>query len=252
MPGGSATPAATPRRNPVSPRVIRLIALGLVILISATLVRIGIAVHAVAPRTGPGDIFAMLGSQPGSGPLAQQIESNQRVNVLLMARGGAGDDNPDFTDTLIVVSIRPRSGEATVISLPRNLWVRIPAPVAGAIEGKLYSAYALGAAQNDQFLQPRWRGPTGAGDLAAATVSGTIGQPVNYWAAIDADAFGAVIDALGGVQVNIPEALDDPHYPVGNADRTAHIHFDPGPQLLDGKRGAVRAAFHRMHACQTL
>jgi Transcriptional regulator len=233
----SATgPTASPTLSFDWPRVLRLVALALVIVTVATAVRLGIAVHTVTPRTGPGDVFALLTGHPGDGSLAERIKSNQRVNVLLMARGGAGDDNPNFTDTVIVVSIRPGSGEATVISLPRNLWVRIPAPVAGAIEGKLYSAYALGATQNEQFLQPRWQGPTGAGDLAAATVSGTIGQPIDYWAALDADAFAAVIDALGGVRITVPEALDDWHYPVGDADRTAHIHFDPGPQVLDGIR----------------
>jgi anionic cell wall polymer biosynthesis LytR-Cps2A-Psr (LCP) family protein len=104
------------------------------------------------------------------------------------------------------------------------------------VDGKLYSAYALGLSQNDQFLRPEWQTPTGAGDLAAATVSEAIGQPVDYWVAIDTGAFAAIIDDLGGVAVTVPVPLDDPAYPV---------HFDAGPQVLDGAR-ALKYAQSRL------
>ncbi|MGZ3434501.1 MAG: LCP family protein, partial [Isosphaeraceae bacterium] len=246
MLGGSATGNATPRPSIAWSRVLRVVGLVVVILVLASVVRVGIAIHSVTPRTGAGDLLDLAFTpKPEAGSLAQKIQSNERINVLLMAYGGAGDDNPNFTDTVIVVSIRPGSRQATVISLPRNLWVRIPAPVVGEVEGKLYSAYALGAGQNDRFLQPRWLSPTGAGDLAAATVSETIGQPVDYWASIDSDAFVAVIDALGGVRVDVPETLDDPNYPIGDTGRVAHVHFDPGSQLLSGAQ-AVEYARSRL------
>ncbi len=242
---------AAPRPGVAWSQVLRFVGLALVIAIVVTTVRLGIAVHSMIPRTGPTDVLNLLFTpKPDGSSLAQEIKSDQRINVLLMAHGGAGDDNPNFTDTVIVVSIRPGSREATVISLPRDLWVRIPAPVGAQVEGKLYSAYALGAGQNDQFLQPRWQGPTGAGDLAAATVSETIAQPIDYWMAIDSDAFAAVIDALGGVRVTVPEALDDWNYPVGNTERVTHIHFDPGSQVLDGAR-AVEYARSRLSTSET-
>lgn len=207
------------------------------IVIIASSVRLAIAVHQVTPRTGPGDVFSLFfAPQADTGSLAQKINSNQRINVLLMAYGGVGGDDPNFTDTMIVVSIRPGSRQATVLSLPRYLWVKIPAPVSGDVEGKLYAAYALGASQNSEFLQPRWLTPTGPGDLTAATVSETIGQPIDYWMAIDASGFEAVIDGLGGVRVTVPEALDDWNFPDGDSGRTMHIHFDAGAQLLDGRR----------------
>jgi polyisoprenyl-teichoic acid--peptidoglycan teichoic acid transferase len=212
---------------------------------------LGYAMHTVSPDTGASDILALIGggsSQPGS--LASEINTNQRINVLLLARGGSGNDNPNYTDTILVVSIRPASGQVTVISLPRYLWVAIPAPVNGFVQGKLYSAYSLGASGDPSFLRPQWQTPTGAGDLAAATVAETIGQPIDYWMAIDPDGLAAVIDALGGIRLTVPNTLDDAQYPLDGTDQTVHIHFDAGPQTLTGKR-ALQYARSRLSTSDT-
>jgi LCP family protein required for cell wall assembly len=191
-------------------------------------------------------MLALIGGSPSDAEaLASKVNENQRVNLLLLARGGSGNDNPNYTDAILVVSVRPKSRQVTVISLPRYLWVAIPAPVNGSVQGKLYSAFALGARADAGFLRPQWRTPTGAGDLAAATVAATIGQPIDYWVAIDSDALAAVIDAFGGIRLTVPNALDDRQYPLEGTDQTIHVHFDPGPQTLSGQR-AVEYARSRL------
>jgi polyisoprenyl-teichoic acid--peptidoglycan teichoic acid transferase len=212
---------------------------------------LGYAIHMVSPDSGASDIFALVGgSTPEAGSLDSKVTANQRINILLLARGGSGNDNPNYTDTILVVSIRPASGEVTVISLPRYLWVAIPAPVSGFVEGKLYSAYSLGVSGDARFLRPQWQTPTGAGDLAAATVAETIGQPIDYWVAIDPDGLAAVIDALGGVRLTVPYALDDSQYPLDGTDQTVHIHFDAGAQTLTGKQ-AVQYSRSRLSTSDT-
>ena len=215
---------------------VRLVAVGLILVVLAAATWTVVAVHLVAPRAGLGDFVALIGSARGDdGWVARRVHSDERINILLLARGGAGHDSPDFTDTMLVLSIRPSTHRATVVSLPRWLWVEIPAPENGVVQGKLFTAYALAAGQDPTFLQARWRTPTGQGDLAAATVSATIGQPIDGWIAIDLKGFEGLIDALGGLRITIPETLDDPNYPTED-ERTIHIHFDAGTQTLDGKR----------------
>lgn len=226
--------------------LLRGVAVLVVVILLIAAASLALAVHAIAPRTGPGDLISLVHQpDPAPGSLASKINGDQRVNLLLMAHGGAGNDNPNFTDTMLVVSIRPRTRQATVISLPRHLWVTIPAPALGEIKGQIYIAYALATVQNQQSLKPQWQTPTGPGDLASATVAGAIGQPIDYWVAVDSDAFAAIIDALGGVRISIPEMLDDPNYPSAESGQTIHIHFDPGPQTLDGQR-AVEYARSRL------
>ena len=222
---------------------LRLLAasFGIALLASATWT--SIAIHTVSPNTGPLDLFRQ-------NALAQKAADDQRLNLLFMAHGGAGGDNPDFTDTMLVLSIRPSTHRATVISMPRYLLVEIPASPTGAVQGKLYSAYALGIEADRASLQPRWTTPTGPGDLAAATVGATIGQPIDRWVSVDIAAFQALIDGIGGIRVNIPETLDDPNYPSDVDEQTINIHFDAGPQTLDGKR-ALEYARSRLSTSET-
>jgi polyisoprenyl-teichoic acid--peptidoglycan teichoic acid transferase len=212
---------------------------------------LGYAIRMVSPDTGASDILALVSdSSPRVGSLASQINANQRINILLLARGGSGNDNPNYTDTLLVLSVRPASQQVTVIALPRYLLVAIPAPVNGFVEGKLYSAYSLGVSGDTRFLRPEWQTPTGGGDLAAATVARMIGQPIDYWVAIDPDGLAAVIDALGGIRLTVPATLDDSQYPLDGTEQTIHIHFDAGPQTLTGKR-AVQYARSRLSTSDT-
>jgi polyisoprenyl-teichoic acid--peptidoglycan teichoic acid transferase len=138
----------------------------------------------------------------------------------------------------MLLSVRPATREAIMISLPRDLWVKIPAlPRNGFMMGKLNSAYAIGTDhKNYPNIRNEWKTDTGGGDLAAATVSQVIGQPVDYWVGVDFKAFREVVDALGGVRVNVPTALDDPYFPAGESTGMRHIHVDAGWQQFDGER----------------
>lgn len=205
----------------------------------------------VAPRMNIAEVFGLFRpSAAAPASLGWAIEHDQRVNILWLARGGAGHDNPNFTDTILVLSIRPATGQATVVSLPRFLWVDIPALVHGGVSGKLYSAFALGAESDNPALRQQWRTATGAGDLAAATVAGVIGEPIAGWAAIDTATFREVVDALGDIRINVPAPLDDPFYPVDDRGRTMHIHFNRGWQEMNGER-ALEYARSRLSTSET-
>jgi LCP family protein required for cell wall assembly len=225
-------------------RVRRAIVPSLVILVLLTgLAAIGMwtGIHNLAPRTSLRDVFGI--AEQGNGSVAWKVAHHQPINLLLLARGGAGNDNPNYTDTIVVVSLRSRG--ALVVSLPRFAWVTIPALTNGDVSGKLYSAYALGVRVDSPSLRRDWRSQTGAGDLAAATVSRLSGLPIDYWAVIDGDGFRRVVDGMGGVRVNVAVALDDPHYPVDEAGHTTHVHIAAGDQVLDGDH-ALEYARSRM------
>ena len=197
------------------------------------------AIHAVSPRAQPQDLIALVqakSEQPGS--LGWKLKHDERINILLLGYGGPGHDGPYLTDSIMVVSIRPATREAMMISLPRDLWVKIPAlPRNGSMMGKLNSAYAIGTDhKNYPNIRREWKTDTGGGDLAAATVSQVIGQPVDYWVGVDFKAFREVVDALGGVRVEVPVALDDPYFPAGESSGMMHIHINAGWQQFDGER----------------
>jgi LCP family protein required for cell wall assembly len=219
-----ARPAAT----------VFLIALLCVLGIGSVAVMIG--VHNIAPRASLSDVLDLIHPQANSGALARKLEHDQRINLLLMARGGAGSDNPYFTDSMLVLSIQPRSRQAVLVALPRFLLVPIPALTGGTLTGKLYTAFDVGTNQDNPALRPSWRTATGPGDLAAATVGEITGLTIDGWIVIDIAGFRTIVDALGGIDVTVPVPLDDLLYPTEDGTRRTHIHFDAGIQHMSGER----------------
>src|ERR1700693_1283282 len=136
--------------------------------------RVWSAIHAISPRAQPVDLITMVHAgtdDPGS--LGWKIKHDQRINVLLLGYGGPGHDGPYLTDSIMLLSIRPSSHEAIMISLPRDLWVKIPAlPNNRYMMGKLNSAYAIGIDhRNYPNVRSDWKTDTGGGDLEAGAVS---------------------------------------------------------------------------------
>lgn len=219
----------------------RRFALGLtaLLVVSALLVSLGTAwsvIAAVSPRTSIGNLSDLLpGRSSDRGSVRWMLQHGRRVNLLLLGRGGGGEENPDFTDTILILSLRPSNPVATLISLPRFLEVDEPAPVVGSVRAELYTVFALGRTSNPA-LRSMWRSPTGGGDLAAATVSGLVGEPIDGFIAIDLDAFRRIVDAVGGIRLSVPVPLSDPRYPVGESRETKLVHFDAGTQWLTGEQ----------------
>ena len=235
-----ASAALGPLRVWPSGRAAMAVIAGVALLFAGLAVfRVWSAIHAIAPRAQPADLITLVHAQadePGS--LGWKIKHDQRINILLLGYGGPGHDGAYLTDSIMMLSIRPGTHEATMVSLPRDLWVKIPAlPNNRVMMGKLNSAYAIGTdRRNYPNVRSDWKTATGGGDLAAATVSQVIGQRIDYWVGVDFRAFRDVVDALGGVQLNVPTALDDRRYPRGESTGMMHVHFDSGWQQFDGER----------------
>ncbi|MEM7112654.1 MAG: LCP family protein [Chloroflexota bacterium] len=158
----------------------------------------------------------------------------ERVSILLLGIDQRCDeDGPTHTDTMMVASLEPLGKSLTVLSLPRDLWVEIP----GFEVDRINQAYYLGQA---------YEYPGGGQALAIETVESVLGVPIHHYIAINFDAFIESVDLIGGITVDVPEAIDDPSYP----DRC--YGYDPfrieaGEQQLDGasalKYARTRATF---------
>lgn len=119
-----------------------------------------------------------------------------RVTVLLMGLDSSSwraGDTP-HSDTMILVSVDPISKTASMMSIPRDIWVNIR----GFGYGRINEAYFNGAAFNL---------PGGGPELARQTVEQFIGVPVQYYAVIDFAAFIRFIDEIGGIKVTPDEPV---------------------------------------------
>jgi LCP family protein required for cell wall assembly len=133
------------------------------------------------------------------------------------------------TDTILYVTLV--GNEVTIVAIPRDIYL----PEYGR---RINAVYIRGGA-----------------DTLRQAVSGLLGLPVDYYAIINIDIFQRLIDAVGGVQVNVP-------YRMRHTDHAAGLFIDlqPGPQWLDGERasyfvryrGAVGDDFRRVDNVKTL
>ncbi|MEK9207226.1 MAG: LCP family protein, partial [Patescibacteria group bacterium] len=174
--------------------------------------------------------------------------SPERINLLLLGRGGGKHEGPNLSDTIIFASLDLKNPKVTLVSLPRDLW-------SADLNGRINSAYAVG--------ETKRKG--GGLVLSESVVSKIIGQNIDYGIVIDFSGFVKAVDLMGGIDVNVDRAFDDYQYPIkGNENelcghteeevvtftasnsaetelpgffpcRYEHLHFNKGLQHMDGE-----------------
>lgn len=146
---------------------------------------------------------------------------NARVNILLLGIDHR-DDEPiegSRSDTIMVVSIDPPSKSVVMISLPRDLYVSIPA----YYQQRINVAHAVG-------------GPA----LVAQTIQANFGIKIDNYARVDFSGFEQVVDAVGGVVIDVERPVKDDEYPTDDYG-TMRLFIPPGPMLMDGKTALMYA-----------
>ncbi len=103
---------------------------------------------------------------------------------------------PSRSDTMILLTIDPMTKTAGMLSIPRDMWVNIPG---GFGYNKINMAYFFGEAE---------KLPGGGPALAMKTVEDFIGVPIQYYAQVDLVTFERMIDEIGGVKIDVTEAVE--------------------------------------------
>ncbi len=154
---------------------------------------------------------AALASKPVTPDLLKG-EGDGRVNILLLGIGGPGHDGPDLTDTIVVLSVDPVNNTATMLSVPRDLWVQQPINYFGS-QQKINAAYESG---KYHYLGKLDSSSANANAVQAGfsnidqVIKTVLGINVDYHMLVNFQAFRQAVDAVGGITVNVPTPLVDP------------------------------------------
>jgi LCP family protein required for cell wall assembly len=151
-------------------------------------------------------------------------QKDDRINILVLGIGGPGHDGPYLTDTNMIVSIKPSTNQVALVSIPRDLAVKIPS----------YGIHKINHVNS--FGEELNRGE--GGEYARKFFSETFGLPIPYYVRIDFKAFEEIIDTIGGVTVNVPRDFTDSLYPGPN-DSYQTVSFKAGEQTLNGERALI-------------
>ncbi|MFA4819049.1 MAG: LCP family protein [Patescibacteria group bacterium] len=148
-------------------------------------------------------------------------EADGRINFLLLGQGGPGHDGPYLTDTIILASLNPQTAQVGLMSIPRDLVVPIP----GGGARRVNYANALGEQQSLN------QGPV----LASQVIGEVFGLKIHYYVRLDFDGFVKIVDQIGGLPVNVPNAFTDNSFP--NDDHGYRtISFPAGWQVMSGTK----------------
>lgn len=128
------------------------------------------------------------GDTPGTNWLIVGTDSRADLSKDQRTDLSTGDADGARTDTIMLVHIPP-SGRAMIISLPRDLYVPIPAQG----EGKINGAFNFGGPQ-----------------LLVRTVEQLSGVRIDHYAEIGFGGFDTLVDAVGGVDICLDQAINDP------------------------------------------
>ena len=162
--------------------------------------------------------------------------SNGRYNVLLLG-GDAGAGRVGLRpDSLTVASIDAETGRTVLISLPRNL-ANFPFPEGSVLaeqfprgfdcEGCYLNGVSTWAIDHAELF-PRSEHP--GIDATVMAVEGITGLDISYWAMVNLDGFKELVDAVGGVTLNVRQPI-----PVGLPHDSYFHYIEPGVKRLDGQ-----------------
>jgi polyisoprenyl-teichoic acid--peptidoglycan teichoic acid transferase len=230
--------------------IVAVLLLGVIIAATLTYKRLD---DFVSTTTGHhinpvGEVVQAIDPQPGT--LAYKLKHGQRVNVLLLGRGGYENDAPFLTDSIMAVSIDPATNRVMMLSVPRDLVVHMNLQTnpSRTWTNKINAAYEVPYTNIICCVASQYTGPNGGGQAAEHEVGKVTGLTFDRYIAIDFVAFRDMVNALGGVDVCLSTNLDDYSYPAYGGGYHP-IHFKAGCQHLNGEQ-ALEIARSR-HAQQS-
>ena len=157
----------------------------------------------------------------------------ERLNILLLGADDSETRTGIRTDTMIVISIDPADGDTAMISIPRN-YARAPLPAGHGLwdcecfPQLLNDLYYSGIQNPDAFPGPG----TAAENAIKGGISEILGIEIHYYAMVNLAGFVGVVDALGGVEIDVPNEIVEPSY--GGPGLGGLVVIEEGVQIMDG------------------
>jgi len=136
-------------------------------------------------------IPGLTNDQPGKTMNVLLVGSDSRANTTGDLAEEAGKaiegDRAGLSDTMMVLHVDPKQGQAAVLSIPRDLWLDVDGSKA-----RINSAFAVGGPQ-----------------LLIKTIQDDLGIQINHYAAVDLAGFQHIVDTVGGLKIYLDAPARD-------------------------------------------
>lgn len=156
---------------------------------------------------------------------------NELINILVLGTDNLGE-NVGRTDSMMLVTANVKTKRVSILSIPRDTRVNIP----GVGLTKINHANAIGES----------KGGLREGTLESArAVSNLLGVTINYFVKVNFQGFEKVIDTLGGIDVTLPNAVDDELRNIHLSAGEHHLSGDEALRLARARYGLKNGDFDR-------
>jgi LCP family protein required for cell wall assembly len=204
----------------------------LILILHLALAYASVGLFGVTSRVFGGVILVPGDSpQPGATQPLEVLPSaaappaaDQRVTFLLVGSDSGTGYAHSLTDTMMVVSVDPKTSQVVMASVPRDT-AQFQLYSGGIYRDKLNSLMSRASHDAKDY-------PDGGLGTLAKEIGYLVGIPIDYVAYIDMGAFEKAIDAVGGVDVNVTRDINDNFYQFPNGPKG--FHLKKGPHHLDG------------------
>ena len=176
---------------------------------------------------------------PVPGPL-----TDGRLDVLLVG-GDAGPGRWSLrTDTLMVLSVDTETGDSALFSIPRNM-VNVPLPkesrnafACRCFPRLINSLYVYASSHPGSFPGKDDTRGLRAVQMAIGTL---VGRKLDGMVVVKLQGFVKLVNAIGGIDVTVPEAVFDERYPLENGNGYVQIYIKRGKQHMTGRKALMYA-----------
>lgn len=156
--------------------------------------------------------------------------ADEKVTILLLGLDSLDTrpGSPALTDTILLLTFSPKTGQVATLPLPRDLWSE-------AYQTKINALYYYGLERNPEAPQ----------NFPTQVISEMTGLTIDYTVPLTLEQVAQIIDLLDGVTINNPAAFTDTEFPNPDVDVTTEtdptvlyqtISFEEGEQQLNSEK----------------
>jgi LCP family protein required for cell wall assembly len=180
------------------------------------LYRTNIELNDAGIDTGVTSPFSELAKEKEQNNLEEKYPLGKPINIMLLGIDRRSRNELSYrTDIMILLSVNPETNRVTLASIPRDLWYQ-------------------GQKINGLYINEGW--PT-----FQVAIEEITGQKPERFILTDFKDFSWIVDAMGGVPVEVERTFTDTSFPVDETKEYQTVSFAAGPEVLTGERALIYA-----------
>ena len=150
-------------------------------------------------------------------------DENGYTNILLLGDGGHVRDGADLIDTIMVASIDYDKRAVSLLSIPRDYYVKSDSAIWDGKINELYRNHKNQLSEEERY------------ELFKTIAGEIVNLDIQYYMRINFNAFVELVDSLDGISVDVKEPIYDPYYPNETDNGYVLFEVEKGLQKMDGE-----------------